>query len=220
MFNKEWQKTLAIVLIAVLFGLIILTAYHFVREPEVVDITDPGQVQETPTIQFENLSSMSESEIRDLAEMKRAELRNYLDTYPSYKVSEAFEGYSEEDDDSFEGIGKSYFDGFHQLVTDEFFNTVFANLQMGDLKPTVTVPEEIYIVPVDLFEDYYFHSAIAEEDYNQEELILKKATDDRIEMVEKLKYCREDLEDVCMRDDSYEYVLERVDGDFKIARIR
>lgn len=219
MFRKEWQKVLAGILIALLFGMILLTAYHFVREPEVVDIEDTTKKEEKPSVTFQNLSSMSEADIREMAEEKRVELQSYLGSYPSYKVSEAFKDYTEEDDLEYMGIGEDYLNGLHKLITDDFYNEIFSKLQLADVKDNVTIAEKVYVAPINLFDEYYFSSAISQSDYNQEELILKKATDDKIEMTENLKYCREDLEDVCMRNDFYDYVLDRVENEFKIAKI-
>ena len=220
MFRKEWQKVLVIIGIAVLFGLIILTAYHFVREPEVVNYEEDPVPVEKPTEKFENLSSLSEEDISSMAEDKRIELRDYLKYIPAFTVSEAFEGYTVEDDEEYMGLGVSYLEGLHELVTDEFYNSIFEQLETGNAKSTVALPEEIYIAKSDIFDEYLNKSAISNGNYNQEELILKRATDDRIEMVENLKYCREDYFDVCMRNDSYSYVLEFERGDYRIAKIR
>ena len=100
------------------------------------------------------------------------------------------------------------------------YDSIFSELTEGSVKATVALPEKIYVAKKDIFDIYYLSSAISLESYNQEELVLKKATDDKIEMVERLKYCREDMNDVCMRDDEYPYVLELVEGDYKIAKIR
>ncbi len=220
MFRKEWQKVLVIIGIAVLFGLIILTAYHFVREPENVNIDMPQENPEKPTESFQNNSSLDEAYIREMAEEKRVQLRDYLETFSTYKVSEAFDDYTVEDDEIYMGLGESYLNGLHDLVTDELYDSIFSELTEGSVKATVALPEKIYVAKKDIFDIYYLSSAISLESYNQEELVLKKATDDKIEMVERLKYCREDMNDVCMRDDEYPYVLELVEGDYKIAKIR
>lgn len=220
MFRKEWQKVLVIIGIAVLFGLIILTAYHFVREPENVNIDMPQENPEKPTESFQNNSSLDEAYIREMAEEKRVQLRDYLETFSTYNVSEAFDDYTLEDDEIYMGLGESYLNGLHDLVTDELYDSIFSELTEGSVKATVALPEKIYVARKDIFDIYYLSSAISLESYNQEELVLKKATDDKIEMVERLKYCREDMNDVCMRDDEYPYVLELVEGDYKIAKIR
>lgn len=220
MFRKEWQKVLVIIGIAVLFGLIILTAYHFVREPENVNIDMPQENPEKPTESFQNNSSLDEAYIREMAEEKRVQLRDYLETFSTYNVSEAFDDYTVEDDEIYMGLGESYLNGLHDLVTDEFYDSIFSELTEGSVKATVALPEKIYVAKKDIFDIYYLSSAISLESYNQEELVLKKATDGKIEMVERLKYCREDMNDVCMRDDEYPYVLELVEGDYKIAKIR
>ncbi|MBR1818419.1 MAG: hypothetical protein IJ772_06160 [Bacilli bacterium] len=220
MFRKEWQKVVAIIGIVILFGMILLTAYHFVREPEVVNIEDTPASEEKPTQKFENLSSLSEEDISMMAEDKRIELRDYLASVPAYNVSEAFEGFTSEDDQEYMAIGSSYLEQLHELITDDFYNEIFEQLETGTMRPTVAVPEPLYIAKTNIFDSYLFKSAISLGEYNQEELILKKATDDQIDMVENLRYCREDAPDVCMRNDSYAYVLQYERGDYRISKIR
>ena len=220
MFKKEWQKTLIIVGVLLLFILIILTAYHFVKEPEDVNIVEPTQEPEKPTEVFQNFTDLSESDIKEMAEEKRIQLQAYLAVVPTYKVSEAFEGYSPEDDEVYMGIGQSFLDGLHDLITDDFFNQIMDQLEMGEVPPTVGAIEPIYIARVDLFDKYYLASAISQQDYNQEVLILKEANDIRINMVENLRYCNEENPDICIRDDFYDYVLKKENEEYKIDKIR
>ena len=220
MFKKEWQKVLVMIVIAVLFGLVVLTAYQFVKEPENVDIDVPSNEVEKPTVTFQNLSSLTEAEILELAEDKREELRSYFASVPAYYVSEVFDGFTSEDDETYMGLGSNFLDGLHLLITDEFYDEIMEQLETGTKKEGIALKEEVYIAKDDIFDDYFFRSAITLDNYNQEELILKKATDDRIDMIENIKYCREDMKDICMRDDKYDYVLEKVGNEYKIAKIR
>ena len=81
----------------------------------------------------------------------------------------------------------------------------------------LAIEENLYQVPMSIFDEAYSHSAIAINDVNTEELVLKNATNDRIEASEKIKIC--DEEGICARDDEYPLVLEQEENTWKIAQI-
>ena len=74
--KKNWLKIGIVIGLVILFGVLLITVMSFRRDRENIDMNldDP----EEETIVFQNNSSMTEQEIRELVEEKRIDLKNFL----------------------------------------------------------------------------------------------------------------------------------------------
>ena len=74
--KKNWLKIGIVIGLVILFGVLLITVMSFRRDRENIDMNldDP----EEETIVFQNNSSMTEQEIRELVEEKRIDLKNFF----------------------------------------------------------------------------------------------------------------------------------------------
>lgn len=216
MNKKEWQKLMFGVIIAVLFGLILVTILSFTKNPENIVIEDNPIKKEE--IVFQNNSSMSEKDIRDLLEAKREEFTAFINNIEYYKISEVGEKYTIEDDEKYLVLKETTLTELRNLVTEEFYTTYWDKLTEIVPKATIQLSGRIYEGPIDLFDELYSKSAIAQTNVSEEILILKSATDEEIVAIENIKLCGEDS-DICTRDDKYNYVLKKENDIWKINKL-
>lgn len=223
MRKDKWKKTLIAVGIIVLFILIILTVFAFQHESEEVIIDDRSPEVEEEIV-FENNSDYTEEEIRDITENLRESLRDLLSNIEYYKISEISSTYTTEEDKNYMVLPETFFTSLRGLVTEELY-LIYWN-QATPILPDedLAIEETLYQVPMSIFDEVYSHSSIAlvnsqipEYAITQEELILRNATNERIEATEKIKWCNES--NICVRDDEYPLVIEQEENTWKIAQI-
>jgi len=216
MNKKEWLNIGCILSVAILFILILLTAFNFTKEKENIFIDTPDQEVEH---NFINNSSMSEQEIRLLVENKREELKQLLANIEYYKISEVAEGYQQSDDENYIVIKESFLNTFKSYVTEDFYQLYYNELTEITKRQDVLIEEKLFSGPSTLFDTLYVESAIAMKDVNEEILILVKANDQRIEAKENIRLCQENDNKNCSRDSKYSLVLEYIDDDWVIAHV-
>ena len=86
--KKNWLKIGIVIGLVILFGVLLVTVMSFRRDRENIDMNldDP----EEETIVFQNNSSMTEQEIRELVEEKRIDLKNFFENSQYYTQSEVY----------------------------------------------------------------------------------------------------------------------------------
>ena len=216
MRKENWKKALIVLGVVVLFILIILVVFQFQHESENVTIDDRNPETEEVVV-FENNSDYTEEEIRTTTENLRQALKDLLTNVEYYKISEINSTYTPEDDEKYMVIPETFFVRLQELVTEELYLTYWNKATPITKDEDLAIEDNLYQVPISIFDETYSHSAIAVNDVNTEELILKSATNERIEASEKIKICNE--EDICARDDEYTLVLEIEENTWKIAQI-
>ena len=216
MRKDNWKKALIALGIILLFILIILTIFQFQHESEEVTIDERNPAKEEELV-FENNSDYTEEEIRTTTENLRQALKDLLTNIEYYKISEISSLYTIEDDEKYMVLPETFFTNFRELATEEFYGTYWNQATPIVPDKDLAMMETLYQVPISIFDEIYSHSAIAVNDVNQEELILKNATNERIEASEKIMIC--DEETICARDDEYKLVLEKEEKTWKIAQI-
>lgn len=216
MNKKEWQKIGLGIVIAVLFGLILVTILSFTKNPENIIIEDnPIKKDE---IEFQNNSSMSEKDLRELLEMKREEFTTFIKNIEYYKISEVGQNYTTEDNEKHLVLGENTLTELRNLVTEEFYSIYWDQLNEIVPKATIKLSTRIYEGPITLFDELYSKSAIAQANVSEEILILKAATDEEIVAIVNIKLCEEES-DICLRDDKYNFILKKENGTWKIDKL-
>ena len=114
-------------------------------------------------------------------------------------------------------IPERLFGSLRESVTEERYLTYWNQATPITKDKDLAIEDNLYQVPISIFDEAYSHSAIAVNDVNTEVLILRSATNERIEASEKIKIC--DEENICARDDEYTLVLEIEENTWKIAQI-
>lgn len=219
MNKRDWKRIGIVVGVIALFILILLSVFHLEHESEEVIIDDRNpQTEPEEEIVFENNSDYTEEEIRDITENLRSSLKDLLTNIEYYKISDINGAYTTEDDENYMVLPETFFTSLRGLITEDFYLNYW-NLAIP-ITPDkdLAIEENLYQVPMSIFDEAYSHSAIAINDVNTEELVLKNATNDRIEASEKIKIC--DEEGICARDDEYPLVLEQEENTWKIVTIQ
>ena len=222
MHKKELKKIILSIIVIILFSLVLVTIFSFNKNSENIEFNDtnntesesPKEEQET----FINNSDIEEKDIRLLVEEKRLSLKEYLSHVTYYKLSEISANYQSSDDDSYIGIPESFFSGLKDLVTDELYNSYFSKCTLVETNNNPSIKENVYAAPINLFDETYTNSAVAVNDVNTEILLLKNATNEKIEAQEEIKICSLDTNS-CTRDSIYSLVLEKENEIWKLAKI-
>jgi len=216
MNKKKIEKIARMVIPTILFILVLLVVLSFNKDSENIIIDNNPPTEKNEEIKFNNLSDMEESEIRELVERKKLELQNFFKELKYYIISEVAEGYTKEDDENYIVIGESSLETLRSLLTIDAYGTYWDQLTEVTPKYTIQIRERVYMGEKNLFTNLFTHSAIATHGVNVESLILKSATNEKIEAIENIKYCEENTYNICQRDESYSLTLEMEENTWKI----
>lgn len=221
MHKKELKKVFLSIIVIILFSLVLVTIFSFNKNSENVEFNGANNTEEDSLKEeqdtFTNNSDIEEKDIRLLVEEKRVALKEYLSNVKYYKLSDISANY-QSSDDSYIGIPESFFSGLKDLVTYDLYNSYFSKCTLVKTNNNSFIKENIYAAPINLFDETYTNSAVAVNDVNTEILILKNATNERIEAKEEIKICSIDTNS-CTRDSFYSLVLEKENEIWKIAKI-
>lgn len=221
MHKKELKKIILSIIVIILFSLVLVTIFSFNKNSENIEFNGANNTEEDSPKEeqdtFTNNSDIEEKDIRLLVEEKRLALKEYLSHVKYYKLSDISANY-QSSDDSYIGIPQSFFSGLKELVTDELYNSYFSKCTLVETNNNPSIKENIYASPINLFDETYTNSAVAVNDVNTEILILKNATNERVEAKEEIKICSADTNS-CTRDSFYSLVLEKENEIWKIAKI-
>ena len=221
MHKKELKKVFLSIIVIILFSLVLVTIFSFNKNSENIEFNGVNNTEEDSPKEeqdtFTNNSDIEEKDIRLLVEEKRLALKEYLSHVKYYKLSDISTNY-QSSDDSYIGIPESFFSGLKELVIDDLYNSYFSKCTLVETNNNPSIKENIYAAPIDLFDETYTNSAVAVNDVNTEILILKNATNERIEAKEEIKICSIDTNS-CTRDSFYSLVLEKENEIWKIAKI-
>lgn len=218
MIKREWKKIALIILLIILASLIILTIFNFDQEQKEYNL-DNDITETNNEIKFNNVSDMEEKEIRELVESKREELKEFLKNLKYSNISEVSSDHTKEDDDKYMALTESTLNELKSLLTNNFYSEYWNEVKEINQKPNIDLTERIYEAPITLFDDIYINSALAMEEVTEEILILKSATNEKIESIFNIKKCSENNPNICERDEKYNFVLELEENHWKIAKI-
>lgn len=214
--RKKKILTIAIAIVAIiLLALVIMTTFNFQKEKTNV-FEDLTNEPEKETV-FSNSSDMSEQDIRLLVEEKRITLKNIIENVKYYTLSEISSNYSKTDDEEYIGIDDNFLNDLSKLLTSELMDEIRNTLTMVEIDSNVLLETTVYKCSKTLFDNLSYDSAIAFNDVNDEQLILKSATNEKIEAIEKIKLCDEENPDVCERESEYELILVKENNEWKIS---
>ena len=211
--KKNWLRIGMVIGLVILFGILLVTVMSFKRDRENIDMNLDDSEQDT--IVFQNNSSMTEQEIRELVEEKRITLKNFFENAQYYTPSEVSLDHTQEDDAYYIVIGETFLNTLQQLLTETLYQSYFAQFQPVNKRGDINISENLYIGSKDIFENINLDSAIAMLDVSEELLILASATDDTIIGYENIRYCND--EGVCVRDENYSLNLKLENGEWKIS---
>ncbi len=212
MNRREWMRLGIASVCIFLFVLVILVVMTFVKSRETVDYnTDPVEEE----IIFHNSSDMTEQEIRLFVEEKRTELKEFFETAKYYTVSEVAQGYTQEDDEKYLVVDREFLEQLQSLLTTDAYGMFWNEFEEVVPKSDTFFQTRLYLARKDLFDFVYVTSAIAKFDVSEEKLILENATNDKITAIINILLC--DEENICARDDKYQFHLEKEEETWKIA---
>lgn len=211
--KKNWLKIGIVIGLVILFGVLLITVMSFRRDRENIDMNldDP----EEETIVFQNNSSMTEQEIRELVEEKRIDLKNFFENAQYYTPSEVSRDHTPEDDAYYIVIDDTFLNALQNLLTETLYQSYFSQFQPVTKREDINISENLYIGSKEIFENINIDSAIAMLDVSEELLVLESATDEAINAYENIRYCND--EGVCVRDEFYHLNLQKENNKWKIA---
>ena len=190
MKKKDWQKLGVSVMVGALMILVTLSVINFKKTKEEMDITIKNPITEE---NFQNESDMEEQEIRLLVEQQRQILKNFFQEAQYYTLSEVAD-YNKEEDENYIVVDEEFLQELKKLFTLELYSKYWE----------------------DLFDDVYTKSAIATLSVNEETLVLKNASNEKIETLVNIKLC-EETEETCQRNEFYTFFLIKEDEMWKIS---
>lgn len=217
MLRRDWKKYLIGIGLIVLFGLVLVCVVTFEHHPEEITIPVEEKQKEEPKkteITFTNQSDMTEQEIRELVEQKRNDLKIFFQNAKYYTISEVGSGYQKQDDEKYIVIDEDFLNTLNDLVTKKIYNTYWMELEEISPQENIRLTKRIYKARKDLFEELYFSSAIAMKNVSEEKLLLKNATNEKIEAVENIRLLEETNK--VQRDDYYRLELIKEEDTWKI----
>lgn len=220
MNKKEIIKFVAFVAVFVALSIVIVRVFSFERTKDDVTIETPviddsSKKDNKDEIEFQNTSSLSEEEVRNLVESKREVLKDYFLQTKYYSASEVSKDFTASENENYIVLDSKFFTGFKSLVTDDIYNFYWNQFGAVNKRTDILVTEDLYISKKGVFDDIYYESAIALNDVTEEKIVLKKATDEKIETYTNIKYCLED--GTCPRNEFYHFDLVKNNDDWFIS---
>lgn len=211
---KKLLPFILIFLAVILLGVVISVVLQFKFKGEVINIDDPNKPVEENKYTLVNESEMEEEEITTLIVNMRDSMAEYFNPIKYYIISDVDPSYSEEDNNKYMVLTEEFTDNLKFFTTLNLYSKLTANFEL--LK---TENEHIYYkVSKDEFTPLHNESALNIFDYTEMEVHPIYASDEKIESIIKYKYCEEN-EDVCRRDDDYNFVLIKEDNNWLIDDI-
>lgn len=166
-------------------------------------------------VSFLNQSDMTEEDIRVLVEEKRNVLKSFFQDAKYYTLSEV-SFYDSSYDEDYIVFDEDFLNTFKSYVTLDFYGFYWDQMLEVTPKSDVRLKSRIYMAPKTIFDDFYFNSAIASLDVNEEHLILDLASNDSILATINIKLCEEENTFICSRDEYYHFSLKYENDDWKI----
>lgn len=211
--KKELKKMGIIVAVVSLLMLVSFSVITFQKSKENVNIEVENKKKDE--IIFNNQSDLDEKEIRLLVEEKRNNLKNFFKNAQYYSISEVAKGYSKEDDDTYIVIDEEFLNKLKSMVSLDIYGEYWKEMKEVIPYENVLLKSRIYRAPKNLFDDLYLKSAIAMQEVSEELLLLKSATNNKIEAIENIRLCEE--VDFCKREEYYEFILEKEESEWIIT---
>lgn len=219
MNKKEILKFVSFLAVFIALSIVIVRVFSFERTKDDVTIETPvidnTNKDKSNNIEFTNDSSMTEEEVRNLVESKREILKDFFLQTKYYSASEVSKDFTSEEDNDYLVLDSKFFEGLQALVTEGVYNSYWDQFGAVNKRNDILVTEDLYIAKKGVFDDIYYESAIAINDVTEEKIVLKKATDEKIETYINIKYCPE--EESCPRNELYHFDLIKNDSDWLIA---
>lgn len=212
MKKKEWIRLALVVGVGILFIIVLLGVMSFTRKKENIDYTEEPSAPEE--IKFTNASDMTESEIRELVEEKRTNLKNFFHDAQYYNIGDVSENHTSEDNDDYMVVNEDFLNELKTLLSSRAYDDYYQYMEEIEKRSDINIKGTLYMVPRDLFDRIYITSAIPSYDVSEEYLILESATNERIKARENIKLCND--EGICSRDDVYELDLVKEEDTWKV----
>lgn len=212
MNKKDWQKLGVSMMVGALMILVTLSVINFKKTKEEMDITIKNPITEE---NFQNESDMEEQEIRLLVEQQRQILKNFFQEAQYYTLSEVAD-YNKEEDENYIVVDEEFLQELKKLFTLELYTKYWEEFTEINPKATIDLKSRVYMARKDLFDDVYTKSAIATLSVNEETLVLKNASNEKIETLVNIKLC-EETEETCQRNEFYTFFLIKEDELWKIS---
>ena len=212
MKKKEWIRLGLVVVVGILFVFVILGVMSFTREKENIDYTE--EPAEPEKIVFTNASDMTESEIRELVEEKRTNLKNFFHDAEYYNIGDVSIHHTAEDNDNYMVVNEEFLSTLESLLSFNAYNDYYQFMEEIEKRSDININGKLYMAPRDLFDAIFITSAIPSYDVSEEYLILESATNEQIKARENIKLCND--EGICSRDDLYKLDLVKEEGTWKI----
>ena len=212
MKKKEWIRLGLVAIVGILFVIVLLGVMSFTRKKENIDYTEEPPAPEE--MKFTNASNMTESEIRELVEEKRTNLKNFFHDAEYYNIGDVAVNYTSEDNDEFMVINEDFLNELKSLLSARAYDNYDQYMEEIEKRSDINIQGTLYMAPRDLFDRIYITSAIPSYDVSEEYLILESATNERVKARENIKLC--DDKGICSRDDLYELDLVKEEDTWKI----
>ncbi len=208
---KKYLKIIIPIGIALLLIIVLQVTLQFSETGKKIYLNDDEEIKEE---QFVNNSNLSEEEISNIVLNKRNSILDFLKEAKYYNISEISEDYQKSDDELYIVLDDKFLDDFQQFLTIDLYTQFTRDFELIN-----TIDDVKYFkANHDVFDNLFFNSALESLQITDTKINLKTATNDRIESSINIKICEED--NSCSVNKTFNFTLVKVDGDFKISKIK
>ncbi len=212
MKKKEWIRLGLVIVVGILFVFVLLGVMSFTGKRENIDYTEEPPAPEE--LKFTNASDMTESEIRELVEEKRTNLKNFFHDAQYYNIGDVSANHTSEENDIYMVVNEEFLNELKTLLSSKAYDNYYQYMEEIEKRSDINISGSLYMAPRDLFDAIFVTSAIPSYDASEEYLILESATNERIKARENIKLC--DDKGICSRDDVYEFDLVKEEDIWKV----
>ncbi len=153
-----------------------------------------GDDSSTPKeIIFKNNSSLADDEVKELLNTNREKIINFFKDAEHYVLSEIDKNYTSEDDEEFMVLDYEFLENLSLLTTSEFFEELTKDFEL--IKSDNE--NNYYKVDKEIFNPYFYKSAIATHNLSKYTIFPENATDKEISSVVRIELCEERDPNIC-----------------------
>lgn len=151
-------------------------------------ILEGEELQQPKEVIFNNNSSLDDNEIKELLSTNREKIINFFKDAEHYVLSEIDKNYTSEDDEKFMVLDYEFLENLSLLTTSELFEELTKDFEL--IKSDSD--NNYYKVDKNIFNPYFYQSAIATHNLSKYTILPENATDKEITSIVRIQLCEEE----------------------------